>query len=79
MKRLINVDEAKALVIGTQGRKDKVIELMNAYIREQAKNGKKWAHFPPEIEANEIERSWLTDELRIAGFTVVDEHPRVRW
>jgi hypothetical protein len=77
MEKLILVEEAKKNVAGSEERKQELIRLMNCAIENQSKNGFRWANLP--TSANEIEQSWLKDELVLSGFTVKNNHPIVNW
>jgi hypothetical protein len=77
MKKLISADEAKKLVCGSKERQDELIRIMNNLIIEQAQQGNRWAHLP--TSANEVEREWLKDELRAAGFEIKQTNPVVNW
>jgi len=77
MKKLITATEAKKLVAGSEERKQELIGLMNGAIESQAQQGMRWAHLPSS--ANDIEQTWLKDELVLAGFTVNNGNPAVNW
>lgn len=73
----MSLHEAQKLVAGSEERKQELIGLMNGVIESQAQKGLRWAHLP--TTANEIERSWLKDELVLQDFKVIDGNPAVSW
>lgn len=77
MKTLIPVADAKALVSGSDERKEVLIGLVNNTIQSQAQQGLYWAHFP--TSATDIEIEWLKEELTLAGYTISGDHPKITW
>lgn len=77
MEKLLSVEDAKKFVAGSKERKDELIKKVNSEIESQAKQGHRWSHLPQGM--NDVEISWLKDQLCLNGFTINNSNPVINW